>query len=154
MCAYIRDWLLLLLFIFIITVGFLDPENIPMRNIFEKFGQEGKTPGGIVSTPLDVSVAKYLGYLRVNQRNAVRHMIDPASTWSDLIYYIPNQEIVERRDRKSKRTLILESGTAIFDGWQWRFLMNLKWNKEESSLFIILLALWKEGWAQKKLCAG
>ena len=39
---------------FIITVGFLDPENIPLRNIFEKFGREGKNPGGVVSTPLGV----------------------------------------------------------------------------------------------------
>ena len=36
---------------FIITVGFLDPENIPMRNIFKKFGREGKNPGGVASTP-------------------------------------------------------------------------------------------------------
>ena len=36
---------------FIITVGFLDPENIPMRNIFEKFGREDQNPGGVVPTP-------------------------------------------------------------------------------------------------------
>ena len=31
---------------FIIPVGFFDPENIPMRNIFKNFGREGKNPGG------------------------------------------------------------------------------------------------------------
>ena len=53
---------------FIITVGFLDPENIPMRNIFKKFGREGKNPGGVTSTPPlgRFRLAKYLGRLRVN----------------------------------------------------------------------------------------
>ena len=49
------------------TVKFLDPENIPMRNIFKKFGREGTNPGGVVSTPLGrFRLAKYLGHLRVN----------------------------------------------------------------------------------------
>ena len=39
---------------FIITVGFLDPENIPMRNISEKFGREDQNPGEEVPTPLGV----------------------------------------------------------------------------------------------------
>ena len=43
--------------IFVITVGFLDPENIPMRYIFKKFGREGKNPGGLHQPPpLGVSV--------------------------------------------------------------------------------------------------
>ena len=29
----------------------LTPKNIPMRNIFKKFGREGKNPGGVASTP-------------------------------------------------------------------------------------------------------
>ena len=50
--------------IFIITVGFLDPENIPMRNIFKKIGREDKNPG-VASTPLRrFRLAKYLGCLR------------------------------------------------------------------------------------------
>ena len=32
----------------------LDPENIPMRNIFKKFGREGKNPGGLYQPPLGV----------------------------------------------------------------------------------------------------
>ena len=39
---------------FIITVGFLDPENIPTRNIFKKFGREGKNLGGFHPPPLGV----------------------------------------------------------------------------------------------------
>ena len=39
---------------FIITVGFLDPENISMRNIFEKFGREDQNPGGWYPPPLGV----------------------------------------------------------------------------------------------------
>ena len=53
---------------FIITVEFLDPENIPMTNIFKKFGREGKNPGGMVSTPLGrPKVDFYLGHLRVKR---------------------------------------------------------------------------------------
>ena len=53
---------------FIITVGFLDPENIPMRNIFEKFGREDQNPGGgWYPPPLGrPKVDFYLGHLRVN----------------------------------------------------------------------------------------
>ena len=36
------------------TVGFLAPENIPKRNIFEKFGRDDQNPGGVVPTPLGV----------------------------------------------------------------------------------------------------
>ena len=37
---------------FVITVGFLDPENIPIRDIFEKFLREDQNPGGgVVPTP-------------------------------------------------------------------------------------------------------
>ena len=57
---------------FIITVGFLDPENIPMRNIFKKFGREGKIQGGLYQPPLGVfRLAKYLGHLRVNELSHV-----------------------------------------------------------------------------------
>ena len=48
-------------FFFIITVGFLDPENIPMRNIFEIFGREGENPGGGIP-PGRFRLAKYLGH--------------------------------------------------------------------------------------------
>ena len=39
-----------------------------MRNIFKKFGREGKNPGGVVSTPLGrFRLAKYLGHPRVKK---------------------------------------------------------------------------------------
>ena len=37
--------------IFIIAVGFLVPENMPMRNISKKFGREDKNPGGCINPP-------------------------------------------------------------------------------------------------------
>ena len=51
---------------FIITVGFLDPENILMRNIFKKFGREGKNPWGLYQPPHGrQKVDFYLGHPRV-----------------------------------------------------------------------------------------
>ena len=46
---------------------FLDPKNIPTRNIFKKFEREGKNPGGLhPPPPLGVfGWRKYLGHLRV-----------------------------------------------------------------------------------------
>ena len=45
----------------------LTPKNIPMRNIFKKFGREGKNPGGWYPPPLGrPKVDFYLGHLRVN----------------------------------------------------------------------------------------
>ena len=43
---------------FIITVGFLDPENIPVRNIFKRFGREGENPGGGIHPPWAFSVGE------------------------------------------------------------------------------------------------
>ena len=38
--------------------GYLDPENIPTRNIFKKFGREGKNPGGWFPPPWAFSVSE------------------------------------------------------------------------------------------------
>ena len=43
---------------FIITFGFLDPENIAMRNIFKKFWRGGKNPGDGIHLPWAFSVGE------------------------------------------------------------------------------------------------
>ena len=37
--------------ILIITIGFLDPETIPMKNFTKKFGREDQNPGGCSNPP-------------------------------------------------------------------------------------------------------
>ena len=51
---------------------FLDPENIPMRNIFKKFRREAKIQG-VVSTLLTrFRLAKYLRRLQVKRLDSMR----------------------------------------------------------------------------------
>ena len=78
---------------FIITVGFLDPENIPMRNTFEKFGREDQNPGGGTHPPpWAPKVDFYLGHLRVKikDRPSIHDAVSSRTTrWKgDLIITI------------------------------------------------------------------
>ena len=77
---------------FVITVGFLDPENIPMRNIFKKFGREGKNPGGLHQPPLGrFRLAKYLGHLRVNTYQYLDHNTARNSNCCDVTTFTFNR---------------------------------------------------------------
>ena len=69
---------------FIITVVFINPENIPMRNMFNKFGQEGGIP--VRWYPFGrFRLSKYIGCLRVKRFYKWRYFMRRVSYYSECL---------------------------------------------------------------------